>query len=157
MKPQAIIDELCAALDGVVPKSTWGETALFYNPGRALPNGVYFCTFKERDGENDRASALTREGVFRMSIGISPETYVERFGPRPARPAKGCVVNTGHDFAALDVLTPHPVYAWMGWVQILSPTASRYAEVRPLVEEAYRLAVAKFAARQRQSRTCRRV
>jgi len=58
-------------------------------------------------------------------------------------------VNTGHDFAALDVLTPHPVYAWMGWVQILSPTASRYAQVRPLIEEAHRLAVAKFAARQR--------
>jgi hypothetical protein len=149
MKPQAIIDDLCAALDGVVPKSTWGETALFYNPGRALPNGVYFCTFKERDGENDRASALTREGVFRVSIGISLETYVQRFGPRPARPAKGGVVNTGHDFAALDVLTPHPVYAWMGWVQILSPTASSYAKIRPLIAEAHRLAVAKFAARQR--------
>jgi hypothetical protein len=149
MEPQAIIEDLCAALDGVVPKSTWGETALFYNPGKALPNGVYFCAFKERDGESDRASALTREGVFRVSIGISPETYVQRFGPRPARPAKGGVVNTGHDFAALDVLTPHPVYAWMGWVQILSPTASRYAEVRPLIEEAYQLAVAKFAARQR--------
>ena len=151
MKPQAIIDDLCAALDGVVPKSTWGETALFYNPGRALPNGVYFCTFKERDGENDRASALTREGVFRLSIGISPETYVQRFGPRPARPAKGGVVNTGHDFAALDVLTPHPVYAWMGWVQILSPTASSFAEIRPLIEEAHRLAVAKFDGRQRRS------
>ena len=125
MKPQAIIDDLCATLDGVVPKSSWGETALFYNPGRALPNGVYFCTFKERDGENDRASVLTRDGVFRVSIGVSPATDVERFGPRPARPAKGGVVNTGHDFAALDVLTPHPVYAWKGWVQILSPTASR--------------------------------
>jgi hypothetical protein len=112
---------------------------------------VYFCTFKERDGENDRASALTREGVFRVSIGISLETYVQRFGPRPARPAKGGVVNTGHDFAALDVLTPHPVYAWMGWVQILSPTASSYAEVRPLIEEAHRLAVAKFDGRQRRS------
>lgn len=151
MKPQAIIDDLCAALDGVVPKSTWGETALFYNPGRALPNGVYLCTFKERDGENDRASALTREGVFRVSIGISLETYVQRFGPRPARPAKGGVVNTGHDFAALDVLTPHPVYAWMGWVQILSPTASSFAEIRPLIEEAHRLAVAKFDGRQRRS------
>ena len=151
MKPQAIIDDLCPALDGVVPKSTWGETALVYNPGRSLPNGVYFCTFKARDGENDRASALTREGVFQVSIDISPETYVQRFGYRPARPAKGGVVNTGHDFAALDVLTPHPVYAWMGWVQILSPTASSYAEIRPLIEEAHRLAVAKFDGRQRRS------
>jgi len=151
MKPQAIIDDLCPARDGVVPKSTWGETALVYNPGRSLPNGVYFCTFKARDGENDRASALTREGVFQVSIDISPETYVQRFGHRPARPAKGGVVNTGHDFAALDVLTPHPVYAWMGWVQILSPTVSSYAEIRPLIEEAHRLAVAKFDGRQRRS------
>lgn len=89
MKPQAIIDDLCATLDDVVPKASWGETALFYNPGRTLPNGVYFCTFKERDGEHDRASVLTRDGVFRVSIGVSPATYVERFGPRPARPAKG--------------------------------------------------------------------
>lgn len=109
MQPQAIIDDLCAILDSVVPKSSWGETALFYNPGRTLPSGVYFCTFKERDGENHRASVLTRDGVFRVSIGVSPATYVARFGPRPARPAKGGVVNTGHDFAALDVLTPHPV------------------------------------------------
>jgi len=34
-------------------------------------------------------------------------------------------------------------------VQILSPTASAYAETRPLIEEAHRLAVAKFAARRR--------
>ena len=151
MKPQAIIDDLCATLDDVVPKASWGETALFYNPGRTLPKGVYFCTFKEHNGENDRASVLTRDGVFRVSIGVSHETYVARFGTRPARPAKGGVVNTGHDFAALDVLTPHPVYAWMGWVQILSPTASSYAEIRPLIEEAYRLAIAKFGARQSPS------
>jgi hypothetical protein len=37
----------------------------------------------------------------------------------------------------------------MGWVQILSPTASSYAKIRPLIAEAHRLAVAKFAARQR--------
>jgi hypothetical protein len=149
MQQQTILDDIRSSLEGVVPKASWGETALFYNPGQRLPNGVYFCTFKDRDGTNDRASALGRPGVFRVSIGISPDAYVQRFGPRPARPAKGGVVNTGHDFAALDVLTPHPVYAWMGWVQILSPTASRYAEVRPLIEEAYQLAVAKFAASQR--------
>ena len=99
MKPQAIIDNLCATFDDVVPKSSWGETALFYNPGRTLPNGVYFSTIKERDGKNDRASLLTRDGVFRVSICVSTAT----------------------------------------------------AEIRPLIEEAHRLAVAKFGARQRQS------
>jgi hypothetical protein len=149
MDPQAILDDLCATLEGVAPKRSWGETALFYNPGRALPNGVYFCTLKDRDGANDRASALDREGVFRVSIGVPPETYVRLFGPRPARPAKGGVVTTGHDFTALDVLTPHPIYAWMGWVQILSPTTAIYATVRPLIVDAHRFAAAKLRARRR--------
>ena len=149
MQPQAILDDLCASLEAVVPKRSWGETALFYNPGRVLPSGVYFCTFKDRDGANDRASALDREGAYRLSIGVPPETYVRLFGPRPMRPAKGGVVHTGHDFTALDVLSPHPVYAWMGWVQILSPTAASYAKIRPLIEDAHRLAVAKFRVRRR--------
>ena len=89
MKQQAIIDDLCATLDDVVPKASWGETALFYNPGRTRPNGVYFCTFKERDGEHDRASVLTRDGVFRVSIGVSPRptwsgSALARPGPRRA-------------------------------------------------------------------------
>ncbi len=151
MELQTILDDICTSLEGVVPKPSWGETALFYNPGLMLPNGVYFCTFKDRDGAHDRASALGRPGVFRVSIGVSPETYVKRFGSRPARPPKGSIVDTGHDFASLDVLMPHPVYAWMGWVQILSPTETSYAQVRPLIEEAHRVAIAKFDARCRRS------
>jgi len=153
MELKAIVDDLCATLEGVVPKPSWGETALFYNPGRVLPSGVYFCTLKDRDGANDRASALHREGVFRVSIGVLPATYARLFGPRPARPAKGGVVETAHDFTALDVLTPHPVYAWMGWVQILSPTTASYATVRPLIEEAHRFAAEKLRARRRRSVT----
>ncbi|MBU6159509.1 MAG: hypothetical protein KGO50_00195 [Myxococcales bacterium] len=42
-------------------------------------------------------------------------------------------MNTEHDFSTLDALTPHPVYAWMGWVQILSPMASIYAVLLALV------------------------
>ena len=76
---------------------------------------------------------------------------MQRFGPRPAWPAKGGVATTGHDVAALDVLRPHPVYAWMGWGRTTPPTASSYAEIRPLIEEAHRLAVAKFGGRQRRS------
>ena len=36
-----------------------------------LPNGVYFCTLKENNGANDKASELDRDGVFRLSIGIA--------------------------------------------------------------------------------------
>jgi hypothetical protein len=149
MSPEAIVEDVTTSFAGVVAKASWGETALFYNPGGRLPNGVYFCTLKAGDGANDRASRLDRDGVFRLSIGVSTETYALRFGPRPARPAKGGVVNTGQDFAALDVLTPHPVYAWMGWVQVLSPTASSYPEIRTLIAEAHALAAARFDTRLR--------
>jgi hypothetical protein len=144
MQPQQIIDAIVAQFDGVVPKGSWGETSLFYNPGRALPNGVYFCTIKQHDGPNDRASQLDRPGVFRLSIGLSRTTYEALFGARPQRPPKGGVVALPYDFAARNELAPHPVYSWMGWVQVLNPGAARFTELQPLLSEAYGLAVKKF-------------
>jgi Family of unknown function (DUF6194) len=144
VSPDEIVEDLCGRLEGVVPKASWGETSLFYNPGLALPNGVYFCTIKEHDGANDKSSNLDRADVFRVAIGVGPSAYERLFGARPPRPAQGGIVETGDDFAALNVLMPHPIYAWMGWAQVLSPTAETYAEVLPLIIEAHQLAMGKF-------------
>ncbi len=149
MLPNEIVEDLCRRLEGVVPKASWGETSLFYNPGQALPNGVYFCTLKEHDGANDKSSNLDRDGVFRVAIGLAPASYTKLFGARPARPAQGGIVDTGDDFTALNVLMPHPIYAWMGWAQILNPAAETYAEISPLIHEAHGLAVAKFEKKTR--------
>ena len=130
--------------EGVIPKSSWGETSLFYNPGKALPNGVYFCTLKEKNGENDKASELDREGVFRLSIGVAKETYEKHFGSKPKRPPKGGIIDTGHDFATINELMPHPIYGWMSWVQVLSPSASMFESLLPLIAEAHANAVSKF-------------
>lgn len=143
----AIAGHLRDRFAGIVPVSAWGEIAFFYNPGRALPRGVYFATLKARDGDNDRASRLDRAGVFRLNIGVGPATYRSLFGPPPARPAAGGVVATGHDFAALDTLMPHPVYAWMAWVAVLNPGPATFAALQPLLDEAYALAKAKFRSR----------
>ncbi|MFT6102647.1 MAG: hypothetical protein ACJA2B_001090 [Candidatus Endobugula sp.] len=88
MQPSKIIEKICSRLDGVKPKSSWGETSLFYNPENLLPNGIYFFTIKENDGDNDKASALNREGVFRIAIGLPPKTYEGLFGIKPTRPTK---------------------------------------------------------------------
>lgn len=144
MTPEAIILEISNTLPGVSPKASWGETSLFYNPGNVLPNGVYFCTIKQQDGANDKAAKLDREGVFRLAVGLSPQTYVRLFGPKPARPAKGGIVATGHDFTKLNELMPHPIYAWMGWAQILNPSRDRFDRLFPLIEEAHQGAVKKF-------------
>ena len=144
MKPESIIKHITENFHGVVPKSSWGETSLFYNPGKALPNGVYFCTIKEKNGENDKSSELDRAGIFRVSIGINKSSYEKLFGLKPPRPAKGGIINTGHDFTALNTLMPHPIYGWMNWVQILNPNEAAFTEILPLIEEAYASAVVKF-------------
>ena len=64
MTPESVLNKICDEFSGVVPKPSWGETSLFYNPRKLLPNGVYFCTIKEKDGENDKASDLNRENMF---------------------------------------------------------------------------------------------
>ena len=74
MQVEDIIKEIEADFEGVIPKSSWGETSLFYNLGKLLSNGVYFCTLKEKNGDNDKASELDREGIFRLSIGIAKKT-----------------------------------------------------------------------------------
>jgi len=144
IQPSEIIEYIGNHLEGVKPKSSWGETSLFYNPNNELPNGVYFCTIKEKDGDNDKSSKLVRENLYRLSIGLAPDTYKRLFGERPKRPSKGSIVSTGHDFTVSNVLMPHPIYAWMSWVQILSPTVEMFEAIFPHIKESHNIAIMKF-------------
>lgn len=141
-----------AALDGTVPVETWGEVAFFYNPGQQLKRGTYFATIKAKDGENDRASALDRDGVWRLNVGIPPALFETRFGPRPARPVKGGVVTGPWDFTALDQLMPHPVYGWMGWIAVNNPSAQTFEACLPLIKAAHKKAATAFAKRVRSEK-----
>jgi hypothetical protein len=111
----------------------YGERAVFYNPGRAAPLGVIVASVKDHDGPNDRRANLSRPDVYRLAFGLTRTIFAELFGDVPARPLKGGVVALpDHDLTALDQLMPHPVYAWMSWVQILNPTADRLHSLRDL-------------------------
>ena len=67
--PDSILAYCMEHLEGVVLRESWGERGIYYNPGETLPRGVYILTIKEKDGENDRASQLDREGVYRVNLG----------------------------------------------------------------------------------------
>jgi len=151
MKPTDVIHAITTTFSGLVPKQSWGETSLFYNPDKALTNGVYFCTIKEQDGANDMASQLNRLDIFRLSFGL-PATHYERlFGARPPRPPKGGCVATGHDFTVTDILQPHPIYGWMGWVQVLSPSTTTYITLQPLLSIAYEYAIRTYTNRTKRT------
>ena len=148
LDPDAILRELVQLDPGLRVKPYYGERAIFYNPGGVAPLGTIFCAIKDHDGPNDTASRLSRPDVYRFAFAMAPASFDRRFGPPPRRPAKGeSLALPEHDLARLDALTPHPVYAWMRWVQILSPSAARFAELRPLLAESLDVVRAKWRRR----------
>lgn len=140
-------------LAGVVPVAAWGETAYFYNPGSRLKRGAYLATIKDKDGANDKGSKLDREGVWRLNMGIDPETFEGIFGRRPARPAKSAIIEGSWDFTELDALMPHPVYGWMGWVAVLNPRQPTWERCKQLLTNAHSRALATFENRVSRAKT----
>ena len=125
----------------VYPLDTWGEKSFFLNPGKKFKRGTYFATIKKKDGDNDKASKLDRDGVFRLNIGINKEEFLSLFYTMPKRPAKGCFIKGGYDFQALDTILPHPIYGWMSWICILNPSVSRFDECKKYLQVAYEKAL----------------
>jgi hypothetical protein len=106
------VDVVVASREAGSPEIAWGDTFFSYDPHRDLEpkHRLPFVTIVTKDyGDFDRASNLNRPGVFRLNINVSKETYRSLFGPQPCAPGPSGVVDTGHDFTALDQLMPHPV------------------------------------------------
>ena len=49
------------------------------------------------------------------------------------------------------MLIPHPVYGRNHWVSVLNPSDATFAELNPLLDEAYRIAVRRLQLRRGQS------
>jgi hypothetical protein len=148
VEPAEIVARLLALDPDLRLEPYYSEQALFYNPGRAAPLGVIFAAIKDHDGPNDQASRLFRPGVYRLAFQLTPAEFAARFGAVPPRPPRGGVVALDSDSAALTELTPHPVYAWMRWVQILSPAPREFRAVLPLLEESLAAVRTKWRRRQ---------
>lgn len=152
MSPDEAIERLLAFDRELRLEAYYGERSVFYNVGGVAPLGVIFASVKERDGPNDAAARLWRPGVWRLAFGMSAEAFAARFGGVPARPPKGrAVALPGWDLTRLDELTPHPVYAWMGWVQILSPSRASFEGLQPLLARSLDLARARWHDRRRHA------
>jgi hypothetical protein len=57
----------------------------------------------------------------------------------------------GWDLTRLDELTPHPLYAWMGWVQSLSPSRASFDRIQPQLAQSLDLARARWHHRGRNA------
>ncbi len=125
-----------------------GDTFIFYDPERNIDPAHRwpFATIVTKDyGEFDNASQLDRPGVFRLNIGVGRDTFRALFG---AAPGEQGAQDTGYDYAALDRLMPHPVYAPQLWVSVLNPSADTFETVKPLLAEAYGRVASRHERRQ---------
>jgi hypothetical protein len=130
---------------GIIVMNAYRERSFFYNPDNSLPKGIYFATIKESDGPNDKSSNLGRDGVYRLSVGIGKKNYQNLFGIIPTRPMKGGIIDYDFDFSILNVLMPHPIYAWISWVAINNPTSENLETVKYLLDISYQSVFTKFA------------
>jgi Family of unknown function (DUF6194) len=131
MTEDAITDYLIEMLAGGHFQIADDNTFFFHDGDDKFP----FATIVTKDSEFDNASKLDRPGAFRLNIGVGKESFRALFGETPA----------AIDPAALDTLMPHPVYGKMYWVSVISPGATTFEKVKPLLAEALALARARKA------------
>lgn len=109
------------------------------DPAHRMP----FATIVIKDyGEFDNLSQLDRPGVFRLNIGVSRETFQMLFGYLPG---KKSAESTEYDYAALDTLMPHPLYAPQSFVCVLNPSPETFETVKPLLAEAWSIVETRYS------------
>ncbi len=106
------------------PEAAWGDSFFYYGGERQMP----FATIVVSDYPGwDEASDLDRAGVFRLNVALGRDGFQELLGYSPGQ------IPEGIDYAAIDVLIPHPAYGTQAWVAVVCPGG----QARPLLERAY--------------------
>lgn len=132
MTASAIIQYISETYPEIQTVNSKGNTFFFYGEERNFP----FATLVTKD-DYDTVSNLSRPGIYRLSIGLTRETFLRLFPD-----AKSDAEPTS-DYAALDQIMPHPAYGKMNWICVLSPSEPTFASVKTLLAEAYEMNVAK--------------
>jgi Family of unknown function (DUF6194) len=140
---------ICQVFDGINAVEASGDTFFMYDPDGDLPaeRQMPFVTLVTGD-HYDSVSDLSRPGAYRLNIGLTKATYTGLFGAAPTRRGADGVLDTGYDYAAVDTVTPHPIYASQHWVSVVNPGAATLETVRTLLAEAHGFAARKYARHQ---------
>ena len=99
-----------------------------------------FATIASNGNEYEQISKLDRPGVYRLNIGVSRETFRSLFGTKKINPGD-------YDFTILDTLLPHPDYSSQFFLCVLSPSEATFERVRPMLAEAYDIAMNRYNRR----------
>lgn len=135
------IIDFVSGMDGVLvlrpgpgdgsPDIAWGDVFFYYAPDGVVPQTQPFATIVTKNYPDDTGSRLDRPGAFRVNLAVGKAEFTKRLGFEPKE-----TENRDIDYAADDVLMPHPVYARQSWLAVVNPAAT---PLEGLLETAYRL------------------
>ena len=148
MAPDEIVDHAESELTGTLvvvaseengaPEVAWGDIFLIYDPDRVIPAEKQFpyATVVVNDYPGfDEFSDLAREGVYRVNIWVSKDTFdVETAAEDPDT----------IDYTVFDRIIPHPVYGAQSWLSVVNPGPATDVKVRELLAEAHDRARARY-------------
>lgn len=131
------IESYVMSLQHVTSNESFGYRLFFYSSDQTMP----FVSFAESDSAYDSVSNLSRDGVFRVNIGVTRETFKALFPER----------EVDWDYTELNKFIPHPHYAAQNFICINSPTGRNAEQAIQYVEEAHSLAKKRFKKKQNGS------
>src|SRR6476661_8514629 len=114
--PEAITSTILETWPDTDMVTALGAAFFSLDPEKHFPNFATIVTTDEHD--DGEPSKLSRPGVFRLNIGVGRATF-ERVAESMVEP----------DYAVLDRLLPHPIYARQLWISILNPSDSTFGDV----------------------------
>ena len=134
--------EIVRAFDGVLelapgeasafPEIAWGDHFFYYAPDGQVPHREQpYATIVTKNYPGDALCDLDHPDRWRLNIHVGTDAFVELTGENPRAEA------TSWDYAATDVVLPHPVYRAQGWVSIINPGASTHALAVRLLRQAH--------------------
>jgi hypothetical protein len=128
MMNQAEVQAFIEGLENVQQTENFGYVFYFVGDDHMLP----FVTIANSDNDYDSVSNLNREGVFRINIGVSRETF-DKLIPKYRD-------GSNYDYTTLNTFLPHPDYAKQNFICILNPSGENVTGTKELIQEAHSIA-----------------
>ena len=134
---QSEVEAFVAKLDNVQQEENFGYIFFFVGDDHRLP----FVSIGHSDNDFDTVSNLNREGVFRINIGVSKETYESLLAETDSENV---------DYSVLDLFLPHPHYSKQHFVCILNPSQKNAEVTRQLMVEAHSISTSRQLKKSRK-------
>lgn len=152
--------ETIRAFDGVLelapdessafPALAWGDHFFYYAPDGQVPTREQpYATVVTKNYPDDALSDLDEPDRWRLNIHVGTDVFIELVGEAPRSEARTW------DYAATDLVLPHPVYRRQGWVSIVNPGPNTLELAVRLLRQAHEAAHRRAARRSTSTRPSR--